>query len=364
MTSTERVALVGTGLLGTSIGLAALRAGDAVRGVDTDPGNAAIAADRLGCSVDRDPREAIGWATLVVIATPVGAIVDEIVGALGASSDGTIITDVASVKASIVGEVRARVADPTMRARFVAGHPMAGTERTGPAAAAAGLLDGATWVLSPDAEVSEPTIARMDAWVRRLGAHPFRLPASRHDRLVATVSHLPQLASTALMDLAVRRESGEPDALLLAAGGFRDLTRLAASNPQLWSEILTANAEEVVAAIDAFVGDLEAIRDLVLAGDRAGVEEAFARAKASRLALATRARVRSGVAVLLVPIPDRPGALAAITGALADVNIEDLQIVHSSEGGGGMVHLTVTTDAVEGASSALATAGHPALRLA
>ena len=364
MTSTERVALVGTGLLGTSIGLAALRSGDEVRGVDTDPTNAAIAADRLGCRVGTDPDGAFGWASLIVVATPVASIVDAVVRALDGSSEATIVTDVASVKTSIVRDVRSRVADPAMRARFIPGHPMAGTERTGPAAAAAGLLDGATWVLTPDDGVPEERVSRLDAWLRRLGAHPFRLPVARHDRLVATVSHLPQLASTALMDLAVRRESGEPDALVLAAGGFRDLTRLAASNPRLWAEILTANGDEVVAAIDAFVAHLERIRDLVAAGDRAGVEEAFARAKAARLALATRARVRSGVAVLLVPIPDRPGALAAITGALADVNIEDLQIVHSSEGGGGMVHLTVTTDALEGATSALANAGHPALRLA
>lgn len=364
MTSTERIALVGTGLLGTSIGLAALRAGDEVRGIDIDPTNAATAADRLGCSVGPEPAAAIRWASIVVVATPVAVVVDEVVAALAGSSDATIVTDVASVKASVVREVEARVADTATRARFVPGHPMAGTERTGPAAAAAGLLDGATWVLTPGADVPQERVARLDAWIRRLGAHPFPLSAARHDRLVATVSHLPQLASTALMDLAVRRESGEPDALLLAAGGFRDLTRLAASNPRLWAEILTANADEVVAAIDAFVADLQGIRDLVGAGDRAGVEEAFARAKAARLALATRARVRSGVAVLLVPIPDRPGALAAITSALADVNIEDLQIVHSSEGGGGMVHLTVTTDALEGASSSLAAAGHPALRLA
>ncbi|MFM8998940.1 MAG: prephenate dehydrogenase/arogenate dehydrogenase family protein [Actinomycetota bacterium] len=363
MTSPERVAIVGTGLLGTSIGLAALRAGDEVRGVDIDPTNAAIAAGRLGAPVEAVAETVLAWASLIVVATPVGAVADAVVAAL-AAAPAALVTDVASVKGPVVDSVRARVADASMVARFVPGHPMAGTERTGPASAAAGLLDGATWVLTPDDATPHPLLARLEGWIRGLGSHPVQLPAGRHDRLVATVSHLPQLASTALMDVAVRREAGEPDALVLAAGGFRDLTRLAASNPRLWAEILTANREEVVAAIDAFVGGLTAIRDLVAEGAEADVEAAFARAKAARLSLATRARVRSGVAVLLVPIPDRPGALAAITAALGDVNIEDLQIVHSSEGGGGMVHLTVTSESLDGATSALAAAGHAALRLA
>lgn len=363
MTSPERVAVIGTGLLGTSIGLAALRAGDEVRGVDRDPSNAACAASRLGVPVGASAEAALSWCTLAVVATPVRSVAHAVAEALSAHPDA-LVTDVASVKTSVVGEVRARVVDPATRARFVPGHPMAGTERTGPASAAAGLVDGATWVLTPDGDTSEDHVGRIEAWVRRLGAHPFRMSAHRHDRLVATVSHLPQIASTALMDLAVGREAGEADALLLAAGGFRDLTRLAASHPGLWSEILTANGAEVVAAIDDFVAALVRIRNLVGARDGAAVEAAFARAKAARLALATRARVRSGVAVLLVPIPDRPGALAAITGALTDVNIEDLQIVHSTEGGAGMVHLTVSTDALDGATTALAAAGHPALRLA
>lgn len=363
MTSPERVAIIGTGLLGTSIGLAALRAGDEVRGVDIDAANSAIAATRLGSPVDERADAALAWASLVVVATPVGAVAERVATAL-TLSERAIVTDVASVKVSIAGEVRRRIEDPEMRSRYIPGHPMAGTERVGPASASAGLIDGATWVLTPEEGTSEPSMARLEGWIRRVGALPVRLTAMRHDRLVATVSHLPQLASTALMDVASRREAGEPDALVLAAGGFRDLTRLAASNPHLWAEILTANRAEVVAAVDAFLAGLVAIRDLVGQGAEAEVEEAFARAKAARLGLATRARVRSGVAVLLVPIPDRPGALAAVTGALGGVNIEDLQIVHSSEGGGGMVHLTVTSESLEAATAALAAAGHAALRLA
>lgn len=363
MTSPERVGIVGTGLIGTSVGLAALRAGDEVRGTDVDPHHRAEAGERLGVRIGGDIGELARWASLIVVATPIAAVAGSVLEALAASLD-VLVTDVASVKSTLATEIASRVGDATASARYIGGHPMGGTERTGPTYAAAGLLDGATWILTPSPENRGEDVQRVEAWVRRLGADPVRLSAERHDRLVATVSHLPQIASTALMNLAAGREAGEPDALILAAGGFRDLTRLAASNPALWAEILTANRDEVLAAIDEFVDVLGEVRDRVSASDCASVEGTFARAKESRLGLTTRARVRSGVAVLLVPMPDRPGALAAITTALGTVNIEDVQIVHSTEGGAGMAHLTVAIGAVQEATEALASAGHAALRIA
>lgn len=362
MTSPERVAIVGTGLIGTSVALAASRVGDAVRGMDVDPARASEAAARAGIAVGTDLREAVDGATIVVVATPVAATVEAVVAALAATT-AAIVTDVASVKVPVAAGVRART-DDVSRRRFIPGHPMGGTERTGPAWASPAVLDGIQWVVSPDEETPDATIERLEGWIRRIGANPVRIPAARHDRLVATVSHLPQVASTALMDLAAGRESGEADALVLAAGGFRDLTRLAASSPDLWAEILVGNREEVVAAIDAFVVTLAAVRDAVAEGERDAVREAFARAKEARLALATRPKVRAGVAVLQVPIPDRPGALAEVTVALRDVNIEDLQIVHSAEGGGGVLHITLSLDALGPATVALEGGGHPSIRLA
>ena len=151
-----------------------------------------------------------------------------------------------------------------------------------------------------------------------------RLTPKRHDRLVAFVSHLPQVASTSLMGLAATEEAGEPDLLLLAAGGFRDLTRLAASNPRLWSEILLANRDQIVAAIDLFVGRLVTLREQIAGSEGAEVERTFETAKQARLRLAAKPTVRAGVAVLQVEIPDEPGALARITATLGagDVNIE------------------------------------------
>jgi prephenate dehydrogenase len=199
-----------------------------------------------------------------------------------------------------------------------------------------------------------------------LGAQPVEMEAPRHDRLVAFVSHLPQVASTALMGLAAAEEADEPQILLLAAGGFRDLTRLAASNPALWSSILLANREALAEAIDLYRDRLGLLRDLVLEGRGSEVERAFAEAKRARLALSAKPQVRAGVAVLQVPVPDRPGVLAELTATLgeAGVNIEDLQIVHSPEGGRGTVHLTVGASAAEVAQAALAARGFDPVRLA
>jgi prephenate dehydrogenase len=257
-------------------------------------------------------------------------------------------------------------ASPTHLRRFVAGHPMGGSERSGPEHASASVLDGIVWVISPPATSDPAAVATLEAWVEGLGARPVRMPADRHDRLVAFVSHLPQVASTTLMSLAAAEESDEPEILLLAAGGFRDLTRLAASDPGLWSAILLANGEQIAAAIDLYVERLRELRDAV-AGDRGkDVESTFARAKEARLRLAAKPQVRSGVAVLQVEAPDRPGALAELTSILAEgrVNIEDLQIVHSPEGGRGTVHLTVAADAVGQAAEVLVAGGLDPIRLA
>jgi prephenate dehydrogenase len=183
---------------------------------------------------------------------------------------------------------------------------------------------------------------------------------------VAFVSHLPQVASTTLMGLAATEEADEPDLLLLAAGGFRDLTRLASSNPTLWSEILLANDRPVAEAIDLFIARLAALRDAIVDRDGPGIERTFDDAKHARLRLAAKPTVRSGVAVLQTLIPDEPGALARITALLgaADVNIEDLQIVHSPEGGRGTVHLTVAAASVDQAWGTLAAHGYDPLRLA
>jgi prephenate dehydrogenase len=364
MTSPERVAIVGTGLIGTSIAMAAARAGDQVRGFDPDAAALEAAAERSGLSPAPALEDALRGATLVFVCTPLPALAELVVRALRLAPEAAV-SDVGSVKSHPMVEVETRADAGDLR-RYVPGHPMGGSERSGPEHASASLLDGIVWVLAPGAATDEASVARLEAWVAKVGARPVRMDAARHDRLVAMVSHLPQVASTALMDLVATEEAGEPEILLLAAGGFRDLTRLAASNPHLWGDILLANREAIARAVDLYVERLTALRDRVLAEDGQGVEATFAAAKAARLTLAAKPHVRSGVGVLLVPVPDRPGVLAELTAALgaAAVNIEDLQIVHSPEGGRGTVHLTVAAGSVEQAERALRDRWFEPLRLA
>lgn len=358
------VAVLGTGLIGTSVALAARRAGIGVTGWDLSPLVLARAAETKALHAAPSLADACGDADLVVVCTPIAAVAETVAAALLAAP-AAVVTDAASIKGRIVAEVAGRAAARDLP-RFVAGHPMGGSERSGPEHASASVVDGVVWVLAPT-ETSDPSaVAKLEAFIGTVGARPVVLTPERHDRLVAFVSHLPQVASTSLMGLVATEESDEPEILLLAAGGFRDLTRLAASNPTLWSEILLANREQIVRAIDLYVERLRSLRDRIGDVDAAAVEADFTEAKAARLGLAAKPQVRSGVAVFQVEIPDQPGALARITAVLGegDVNIEDLQIVHSPEGGRGTVHLTVAAPAALAATEVLRGGGYDPIRLA
>ena len=360
----DRVAVIGTGLIGTSIAMAAARAACDVRGWDAAPEVAARAAARSALAAAPTLEEAVAEADLVVVCTPIAALAGSVASALRAAPNA-VVADAGSVKSRVVSAV-AELADRDDLPRFVGSHPMGGTERSGPEHASASVVDGIAWAVTPTEVTSREAVGRLEAWIDRIGARPVRLDADRHDRLVAFASHLPQVASTSLMGLAAAEESGEPEILLLAAGGFRDLTRLAASNPTLWTQILLANRDQVTTAIDLFLDRLTTLRDELASGDAADVERTFADAKEARLRLATKPTVRAGVAVVQVEIPDEPGALARITAVLADgaVNIEDLQIVHSPEGGRGTVHLTVASAVAGDALGVLEAGGYDPIRLA
>jgi prephenate dehydrogenase len=357
----ERVAVLGTGLIGASIAMAAARVGCSVTGWDADAGVAARAGERAGFDPAASLDLAVEAADIVVICTPIAAVADLAVRAL-VGAPNAVVTDTASIK----GPVASVVLPSKAAARFVPGHPMGGSERSGPEHAAPSLVDDIVWVLTPTAASESSQVDRLTTWIERIGARAVRMTPERHDHLVAFTSHLPQVASTALMALAATEESDEPGMLLLAAGGFRDLTRLASSDPRLWSEILRSNAGQITAALDLYIRRLSTLREDIANGDTAAIQQTFEFAKAARLKLAAKPNVRAGVGVLQVPVPDRPGALASLTAALGvgGVNIEDLQIVHSLEGGRGTVHLTVAAADADAAAEILRGAAFDPIRLA
>jgi prephenate dehydrogenase len=334
--------IVGTGLIGASVGMAARRSSGAlVTGYDARPENALRAQERGALDRVADSLgDAVREAELVVVATPVDLIpqvCEAIAGALGA---GAVVTDVGSAKAEVVSG-----ADRALGRRFVGGHPMAGSERHGPDAADETLFEGASWILTPTAATSSQAYKAVAGFVSGLGATPVALDPEVHDGLLARLSHVPQLVASAVVEVAAG--SGDAEALLgLAASGFRDVTRIAASDPQMWLAILRSNREAVVDALGTLGDVIGRLREDV-AGDRwDDVHALLARARDARTTVFSKPVYTGAPVALWMLIPDRPGVLAEVTTAAGELgaNIEDLRIVHSTEGGKGRLELVVAGD--------------------
>ncbi|MDQ4133973.1 MAG: prephenate dehydrogenase/arogenate dehydrogenase family protein, partial [Actinomycetota bacterium] len=258
-----------------------------------------------------------------------------------------VVTDVGGVKAAIVADV----ADP----RFVGGHPMAGSEQEGVEGADATLFEGATWVLTPTLDTDTDAYTRVRAVVRSLGSDVVALPPERHDALVALVSHVPHLTAATLMALAADGAEEHAAVLRLAAGGFRDMTRVAAGHPGIWPDICAENRDAIVEGLDRLVTSLSVMRDQVAAADRPAILRSLEQARAARVNLPGQAPSPEDLVELRVPVPDRPGVLADVTTLFGElgVNIEDLEIAHSPEGSRGVLVLLFQAQAEDRVRQAL-----------
>jgi prephenate dehydrogenase len=222
---------------------------------------------------------------------------------------------------------------------------MAGTEEEGIEAADGSLFSGSWWILTPTDRSDPAAYQRLHTLLTTLGARIMALDPSEHDELMAIISHVPQLTATALMNLAADRGRDHAGLLALAAGGFRDVTRVAASNPDIWLDICRENRDAIAATLDSFADALRVLREQIQNGDAEALRDAFLRARASRRGLPGK-EVAGDVYEVTMPVPDRPGVLAQVTTSIGNlgVNIEDLQITHSTEGGRGVLHLTIGGD--------------------
>ena len=320
-----KIAVIGTGLIGTSIALALRGHGSTVWLTDSDPAAARLAAD-LGAG-ELLPDATNDPADVAVIAVPPAAVAATLAEAQTRNLAHSY-TDVASVKQLPVADARNRGCDLT---GYVPGHPLAGREKHGPAAARADLFLGRTWALCPLPETSEAAIQAVTDLVRTCGAVPLRTDPAAHDRWVALISHAPHLVAAAM---AARLEEAPGEALDLAGQGLRDVTRIAAGDTALWTQILSANAAPVAEVLAAVAADLaEAAR--VLAEDDDSDKAVAALLDRGQAGVARIPGKHGGAprefAVVQVVIPDQPGELARLfeaTGA-AGVNIEDVRIEHS-----------------------------------
>lgn len=327
--------MVGLGLIGGSLCLALLREGYIVHGIDADPSRQSTALDRgvITDSVLHADAE-IGF-----VATPVARASDAICDLLGRMSG--FVTDVCSTKE----HVALSVAD----GRFVPGHPMAGSELDGLDGADGSMFEGAVWVLTPTPDTRDDAFEFVAALVARIGADVVTLSPRQHDRLVATISHVPHLTAATLMSLADDRSEEHLALLRLAAGGFRDMTRIASGRPEIWIDICEQNRDAIVEALGSLVERLQEVRNLVADGRDADLLRHLERARRARMNLPAKIAPSAELAEVRIPIPDRPGAAADVFALAAElgVNVFDFEVVHSVEGDRGVLIAVIDVPQVE-----------------
>ncbi len=335
-----RLAIVGTGLIGASIGLAAKRAAvEHVSGFDPDADALVVAVERGAVDEAAGSREeALAGAELAVVAAPVAELGREVASALAGAGDGCTVTDAGSTKTAVCA---AAGGSP----RFVGGHPVCGSEARGPEHASAELFQGATWFLTPLPETDAERYRLVHGFVSSLGATPVAVDPDAHDRLVALTSHLPHALANLLVNQAGATRIEGHDPLLSAGGSLRDLTRVAGANPRIWVDIFLDNADPLRASLAEHRRRIEKLEEALTAGDAGFLARWIGEAAGNRRRLLEVAYPDPGALHRLrVHVPDRPGVLAAITQGLGAerINIEDFELQHLSPQRGGVLELLVT----------------------
>jgi prephenate dehydrogenase len=344
-----RLAVVGVGLIGGSVGLAAReRLNAEVRGWDPGDGVLAAALERGALSAAcSSPAEALEGAEVAFVAAPVSELPAAVREVLAAAGEDCVVTDVGSTKRSVV----AAVDDP----RFIGGHPLAGAETAGVGHARANLFDGATWYLTPSARTGGFFYERLHRLLKELGARPAALDADTHDALLATVSHLPHVLANVLVARAARVLSEEGERLPATGPSFRDATRVAGANTAIWRDIYLANADALVDAIDDTVRRLGEVRGALAARDGDAVAAWNDGAREERRRLLEADLAGGEVHELRVAVPNRPGVVAEVALALgrAGVNILDMALYPASDLSSGTIALWVAGDRQAGEAQAL-----------
>lgn len=351
MPEVASVQIVGAGLIGTSIALGLRERGLEVFVDDVEPEHVRIAVDRGAGEPGQAPAPDV-----VVVAVPPAEVPDAVDRALS-EWPAAVVTDVASVKSDVAASVSARAGSD----RYVGSHPMSGRERSGPVAASARLFEGAPWVLVPLAE-SRPEAIEAVRWIAEsLGAAPRVMDALTHDRAVALVSHVPQVLSVLA---AARLQNAPADHVALAGSGLRDVTRIAGSDPDLWTDILSRNAAEVLAVLLAVRDDLNTSID-ALANEPGAIAKVL---EAGRVGTTTIPGKHGDQAVAWAPVyvvvADQPRELerVVVDAGQSGVNIEDLRIQHELGRPAGVVEIYVLPEHADTLVTSLVARGWPAYR--
>jgi prephenate dehydrogenase len=336
-----RIAVLGVGLIGGSIGLGARARLDAeVGGFDPDASLLERAME-LGAidSAHGSVAEAVKGAELVFCAAPVAALPGLVAEALDAAADDCAVTDVGSVKRDVIAALGSD-------SRFIGGHPLAGAETSGVENARAELFDGARWYLTPTPNTSGVLYDRVQRAVADIGARPQAIEAETHDRLMATISHLPHVVANVLVSQAATALSEEAEHLPEVGPSFRDATRVAGANPAIWGDIFAGNRQAVAAEIDAVVARLSEAAELMRSGDRDAVSAWHEQAGQRRRDLIETEIAGGPLHELRVLVPNRPGIVAEIALELGrgGVNIEDMALYPAADMDSGAISLYIAGD--------------------
>ena len=329
----KHVRVVGTGLIGTSIALGLASRGVSIDLHDEDPETLKLARDLLAPHLAEDSPD------LVVIATPPQSTLRALEGEFDKNPQSAFI-DVASVKNNLILQVEALT---ELAARFVGSHPMAGREVAGPSSAQADLFQGRAWILTPTSMTEEPSIDLAKELVQALGATAYIMGAPAHDSLLARISHLPQITSTALAG-AIEQLG---DDLNLSGQGLRDMTRIANSDGELWSEILLENQNEVLKAITEYQQIIANLKDALERRDESALKNHFLNGNKGRARVSGKHGSKPrNYSHLMIVIKDEPGALSQLFEQCAAINanIEDLSIEHSPGQLTGLITLAFSPD--------------------
>ncbi|HET6351198.1 MAG TPA: prephenate dehydrogenase [Coriobacteriia bacterium] len=364
----DSVCVVGVGLIGGSVAAACRQLDDAPRvfGIDTDEASIAEAVERgvidegaLPGSAQAAEWLSAGGARLVVLATP-ARFIESWLQTLGELGYDGVVTDVVSTKGGVMRAARRALGSA---ARFVGGHPMAGSERSGVGAAKPDLFNGAYWLLTPAAETDPDAFSHVHTFVTSLGARVISVEPKSHDEAVAIVSHVPHVAAAALCEVAGAHAGKSGELLRLAAGGFKDTTRIAAGSPDLWTGICMDNADALANGLRELRLSLGEFEAMVRAGDSDAIRRWLAGAASVRQSLPAQwVPATARLVELTVPMEDRPGVVAEVTGAVgtAGCNIEGIDIDHETEDRALLVLVLVDEGDLDGLARDLADRGFEA----
>jgi prephenate dehydrogenase len=359
------VGIVGVGLIGGSIGLAAREriAGATLRGFD-ESADALELALRRGAIDERYAQleQVIEGADVCFVCCPVGVLPEVVTRVLRAGGD-CAVSDVGSTKHAVLDGVVAAALAEADSSRFVGGHPLAGAEAAGVENAHAGLFEGATWYLTPTERTSGVHYDRLYRAISALGARPAAIAADAHDRLMATVSHLPHVLANVLVSQAARALLEEEQRLPATGPSFRDATRVAGANPALWRDIFLTNRHAIDSELAACASSIELLRARLRESDAEGMERWIDEARADRQRLLEADLAGGPVSELRVSVPNRPGTVARVALALgeAGVNIVDMALYPAADMQSGAIALWVSGErGAERAVELVESLGYPA----